>query len=64
MGVEKQDIYTYICTYVCIYIFPLKRHSNGNLYFSAVLLFSASDEESYFKKLTKKDKSSTLFDYS
>ena len=54
----------YICMYVCIYIFPLKRHNNGNLYFSTVLLFSASDEESYFKKLTKKDKSSTLFDYS
>lgn len=29
-------------------------------YFSSVLLFSASDEESYFKKLIKEEKSPTL----
>lgn len=28
------------------------------LYFSTVLLFSASDEESYFKKLIKEEKES------
>lgn len=50
--------------YAYIFLFLKKRHSNGNSYFSTVLLFSASDEESYFKKLIKKDKSSTLFDHS
>ena len=56
--------YMYIYVYVHIHIYIPKKDGNGKSYFSTVLLFSASDEESYFKKLIKKEMSSTLFDYS
>lgn len=45
----------YTLNYLYIAFFP-KRFSNGKSYFSTVLLFSASDEESYFKKLIKKER--------
>lgn len=43
-----------------MYLFPKKKKRLGDgkkIYFSTVLLFSASDEESYFKKLIKEEKS-------
>lgn len=42
-----------------MYLFPKKKDlvMEKKMYFSTVLLFSASDEESYFKKLIKEEKS-------